>query len=74
VLSLESGGEIYHPGSIRDLKDVYSRIAEELKSQYAIGYVSSQPVQDGRWRRIEVRVRGRGDLRVRHRTGYYAVP
>ena len=74
VLSQESGGEVHHPGSIRDLERVYSRIAEELKSQYAIGYVSSRPTQDGRWRRIEVRVRGRGDLRVRHRTGYYALP
>jgi Ca-activated chloride channel family protein len=74
VLSRESGGEVHHPGSIRDLDEVYSRIAEELKSQYAVGYVSSNPAQDGRWRRIEVRVRGRGDLRVRHRTGYYAVP
>ena len=74
VLSHESGGEIHRPGSIRDLEAVYSRIAEELKSQYAIGYVSSNPTQDARWRRIEVRVRGRGDLRVRHRTGYYALP
>jgi len=74
VLSRESGGEVYHPGSIGDLDDVYARIAEELKSQYAVGYVSSRPAQDGRWRRIEVRVRGRGDLRVRHRTGYYALP
>jgi Ca-activated chloride channel family protein len=74
VLSRESGGEVHHPGSIRDLDNVYARIAEELKSQYAVGYVSSQPARDGRWRRIEVRVRGRGDLRVRHRTGYYALP
>lgn len=74
VMSHESGGEVHHPGSIRDLDAVYSRIAEELRSQYAVGYVSSQPAQDGRWRRIEVRVRGRGDLRVRHRMGYYALP
>ena len=74
VLSHESGGEVHHPGSIRDLNEVYSRIAEEMKSQYAVGYVSSNPAQDGRWRRIEIRVRGRRDLRVRHRTGYYALP
>jgi len=74
VLSRESGGEVHHPGSIRDLDDVYARIAEELKSQYSVGYISTQPARDGRWRRIEVKVRGRGDLRVRHRTGYYALP
>jgi VWFA-related protein len=74
LLSRESGGEMHRPASVRDLDAVYARIGEELKSQYSIGYASSNPVADGRWRRITVRVRGRGDLRVRHRTGYYSVP
>jgi Ca-activated chloride channel family protein len=73
LLSHESGGEVYNPDSIRDLDAVYSRIGEDLKSRYTIGYVSSNPSHDGRWRRIDVRVRGRGNLRVRHRTGYYSV-
>ena len=74
LLSGESGGEVHHPGSIRDLDSVYARIGDELRSQYTVGYVSSNTAQDGGWRRIELRVRGRKDLRVRHRTGYYAVP
>jgi Ca-activated chloride channel family protein len=74
LLSLESGGEVHHPGSIRDLASVYERIGDELRSQYTVGYVSKNPAKDGRWRRIELRVRGRKDLQVRHRTGYYAVP
>ena len=74
LLSGESGGEVHHPGSIRDLDSVYARIGDELRSQYTVGYVSSNPAQDGTWRRIELRVRGRKDLQVRHRTGYYAVP
>lgn len=74
LLSAESGGEVHHPGSIRDLDAVYGRIGDELRSQYTVGYVPSNPAQDGGWRRIELRVRGRKDLQVRHRTGYYAVP
>jgi Ca-activated chloride channel family protein len=74
LLSAESGGEVHHPGSIRDLDHVYSRIGDELRSQYMVGYVSSNPAHDGRWRRIELRVRGRKDLQVRHRAGYYALP
>lgn len=74
LLSLESGGEVHRPRSIRDLDAVYARIGDELRSQYTVGYVSSNPAQDGGWRRIELRVRGRKDLQVRHRTGYYAVP
>ena len=74
LLSAESGGEVHHPESIRDLDAVYARIGEELRSQYMIGYVSSNPASDARWRRIELRVRGRKELQVRHRTGYYALP
>lgn len=74
VLADESGGEVHHPSSIHDLDAVYARIGHELRSQYTVGYVSSNPAHDGRWRRIEARVRGRRDLRVRHRTGYYDTP
>ncbi len=74
VLSRESGGEVHRPVSIHDLEAVYSRIAEELKSQYTLGYVSSDASHDGRWRSIQVRVLGRRKLQVRHRTGHYAVP
>jgi Ca-activated chloride channel homolog len=74
VLSAESGGELHRLASVGGLAAVYARIGEELRSQYTVGYQSSGVVQDGRWRRIEVRTRGRRDLRVRHRTGYYAEP
>jgi Ca-activated chloride channel family protein len=74
LLAEESGGEVHHPDSVRDLDAVYARIGLELRSQYTIGYVSSNATGDGRWRRIEVRVRRGRDLLVRHRTGYYDVP
>ena len=38
---------MHRPDSIRDLDAVYSRIADELRSQYMVGYVSSNPSQDG---------------------------
>ena len=74
LLSAESGGDVHRPDSIRDLDSVYSRITDELRSQYMVGYVSGNPSQDGAWRRIELRVKGRRDLQVRHRVGYYALP
>lgn len=74
LLAAESGGEVHYPASIRDLDSVYGRINEELRSQYTIGYVSSNPISDARWRTVELRVRGRKGVQVRHRTGYYAVP
>ena len=74
LLATESGGEVHYPASIRELDSVYGRISEELRSQYTIGYVSTNALSDARWRQIELRVKGRKDLQVRHRTGYYAVP
>jgi hypothetical protein len=53
---------------------VYARIGEELQSQYMMGYHSRNAARDARWRHIEVRVRGRRHLRLRHRAGYYAQP
>jgi Ca-activated chloride channel family protein len=70
-LARENGGELHRPASIGDLAEVYARVGEDLRNQYTLGY-DSAAAPDGRWRRIEVRVRERGDLAVRHRLGYYA--
>jgi hypothetical protein len=53
---------------------VYALIADELGSQYTIGYHSSSTLANAKWRQIDVRVRGRKDVVVRHRAGYYAIP
>jgi len=73
-LATESGGQVHRPRSARDLPEVYALIADELGSQYTIGYHSSSTLADAKWRGIDVRVRGRKDVRVRHRAGYYATP
>lgn len=72
VLARESGGHSYFARSAADLEDVYSRIARELRTQYGLGYVSSNPARDGRWRRIVVQTPARADLLLRHKIGYYA--
>ena len=60
------------PSSISELDSVYDRIAEELRTLYSIGYVSSNSRRDGKWRRIVVRVPDRDGVTVRHKLGYYA--
>jgi Ca-activated chloride channel family protein len=71
VLSRETGGQVYFPERLADLDTVYSRIATDLRSQYTLGYVSSNAARDGRWRRILVRTPQREALRSRHKLGYY---
>ncbi len=71
-LARDTGGRAYFPNSLSELDSVYDRIAEELRTLYSIGYVSSNPRRDGKWRRIVVRVPGREGMSVRHKIGYYA--
>ena len=74
VLSRDTGGQVFFPASISELDSVYDRIAEELRTQYSLGYVSSNKRRDGKWRRIVVRLPSRDDIQVRHKIGYYAPP
>jgi Ca-activated chloride channel family protein len=71
-LARDTGGHAYFPNSLSELDAVYDRIAEELRTLYSVGYVSSNTRRDGKWRRIVVRVPDREGLTVRHKLGYYA--
>jgi len=67
----DTGGRSFFPARIEDLKDVYGQIADELSSQYSIGYASKNPRRDGAWRRIVVQV-SRPQVVARTKRGYYA--
>jgi Ca-activated chloride channel family protein len=67
----ETGGRSYFPARAEDLKDVYGQIADELSSQYSLGYASKNPRRDGGWRRIVVQV-ARPQATARTKRGYYA--
>jgi VWFA-related protein len=74
TLARDTGGQVFFPNSISELDTVYDRIAEELRTQYNLGYVSSNKRKDGKWRRIVVRVPDRPELQIRHKLGYFAPP
>lgn len=69
-LSQETGGRVFYPNALGELPRIYEQIAQELSSQYSIGYMSSNPQRNGAWRRISVRVAN--GLHGRTRQGYYA--
>lgn len=70
-LAVETGGTAYTPDRIEDLAGVYERIAAELKSQYNLGYLSSNQEADGKWRHLQV-ICEREGATVKSRTGYFA--
>lgn len=71
AIARDTGGRSYFPNTLSDLDGLYDRIGAELRSQYALGYVSSNLVRDGKFRRISIQTT-RGNLLLRHRLGYYA--
>lgn len=70
-LAAVSGGRSFHLKDPRYLTPTLRTIAEDLRSQYLIGYAPSEPwpAEDAEWRSITVKV-NRPDLRVRARSGY----
>lgn len=73
-LARETGGDAYFPASVRELHGIYARILDELGSRYTLGYVSSNPVADGRFRKVQVRLATPAlkSAKVRTRSGYMA--
>jgi len=70
-LATETGGRAFFPSRPEDLAGVYGVIADELASQYVLGYASTNPRRDGGWRRLNVQV-GRSGATARTKRGYFA--
>ena len=70
-LTTQTGGRVFFPSSIDELRSIYALISQELSSQYLVGYTSANQTRDGTWRRIIVRTTRAGAI-ARTRMGYYA--
>jgi VWFA-related protein len=72
TLSADTGGRAFT--STNDFGDAFARVQRDLAAYYLLGYSSTNPSRDGRFRRISVRI-NRPDLKslqVEARPGYYA--
>ena len=69
-LSQETGGRAYFVLTAAELPKIYEQISEELANQYSMAYSSRNPMKNGAWRRVVVRVTKPG-LTARTRQGYY---
>jgi Ca-activated chloride channel family protein len=66
-----TGGRAFFPLAIEELDSVYGKVLAEIRAQYTLGYVSTNDKTDGKWRKVDVRVKGK-DLKARARRGYFA--
>lgn len=71
-ISERTGGMTFFPFKASDLSQSFENIANELRSQYNILYRPEPIKTDGQWHPVQIRVKGRKDLIVRARPGYYA--
>lgn len=72
TLSEQTGGTAFFPSSLDEVQSIASSIARDIRSQYVIGYRSSNPHTPGVYHSIRVQAfDGSAPLRVATRTGYY---
>jgi VWFA-related protein len=73
-LAEQTGGRVYEVEKMSDLPQAAANASAAIRHQYLLGYVSSNPDNNGLYRKVEVRLNPRPDsaqLRVSWRTGYY---
>ncbi|MBV9479989.1 MAG: VWA domain-containing protein [Acidobacteria bacterium] len=72
-LAGETGGRVIQVGNkYEKLKQAFDQIAQELRSQYNVGYTPTNSKLDGSFRRVEIRTKNK-DFRIQARNGYYAI-
>jgi Ca-activated chloride channel family protein len=70
-LAHQTGGRSFFPTDADAFAGIYSDIKADLSSQYSVAYESDNPLRDGKFRRIGVRITRPG-ITARARPGYYA--
>jgi VWFA-related protein len=68
-LAADTGGRAFTDSN--DFGEAFARVQRDMSAYYLLGYSSTNTTKDGRFRRIQVRVK-RDGLRVEARAGYYA--
>ena len=83
TLTAETGGEVYQPlmalngneideeQSLKNLDEVFTKLADQLRTQYTLRFYSTNDAHDGKYRKLTVRVKNPG-YKAKARAGYYA--
>ncbi|MDR0310790.1 MAG: VWA domain-containing protein [Acidobacteriota bacterium] len=73
-ISEETGGNAFFPQEAPEIRGIVEEIARDLRSQYSIGYFSSNNARDGAFRTVKIELidKKTDGIKIRHRRGYYA--
>ncbi len=68
TISNDTGGRAFLDSN--DFSKAYAKVQADSETYYVLGYRSSNPNKDGRFRRIQVKL-NRSDVKLEYRMGYY---
>ena len=71
-MARSSGGRNFAAASLNEARAAFAQVANEIGTQYSLGYYPANKTRDGRFRQIKVELRGVKDATARAREGYYA--
>jgi len=72
-LSQQTGGRAFEVSPSMGLRAIFLRIADDLRTQYELGYTPPPDTAAGKWHKLEVRVKDKGNT-VQARNAFYAEP
>ena len=71
-IAAQTGGAVYSPIDEKELDAAFTQISAELSQQYILSYYpENEAERRGEFRTISLKVKGRENLAVRTRKGYY---
>ncbi|MGI9035914.1 MAG: VWA domain-containing protein [Pyrinomonadaceae bacterium] len=70
-LANQTGGAVYSPIDERELDATFAQISAELAQQYILSYYPEENAFNNEFRAISLKIKGRENLTVRTRKGYY---
>jgi VWFA-related protein len=70
ALASDTGGTAFT--DTNDFGEAFSRVERDISFYYILGFSSTNALKDGRFRRITVRVRNHGSVKIEAKNGYYA--
>jgi VWFA-related protein len=67
----ETGGRLFEVKGKEKVADIYNQIAEELRSQYRLGYTPDATIAGDGYHRIDLAIPSQKNDRIQTRDGYY---
>jgi Ca-activated chloride channel homolog len=67
-----TGGQMFFTTDVQKLDEICSKVSDSLRNEYVIGYASTNPGKDGKWRKLHLKVSPASHVNVHAKSGYYA--